>query len=381
MMEGYTELYHRFLVTLRVQNLSFLYPCWVLQNSALLPADSQKFLLWDSRQLTLPSSPSGPHQLIPHHPPPPTPSNSASVSFSPAFVDLLLQLTVFSPLSSGCVVPFYLGLSLTHTLNVTSRPSWISKDFWRLCFYSSIHMSLSLKFTEHFIPASVHFCPVFRCLMISTPPVVGQLRAGSVAPLQPLLPSSVHEASREVDSPCFVLCGAHGLLNILGSRSQKYCAFRHALQFFFSSIFWNCSVYNCLSLFWHCPRHSGYSRGQNKRALLAQSLRLWERCTNETKQRPWESSDWWNSGLCLPSLLCMSHTGNCCFSGSSSVLCPPPLFSAHNISDGSWSLLLYLGFFWFSGESRGSIEAARMWPQKPTALMQHGQVCVCRALF
>lgn len=51
---------------------------------------------------------------------------------------------------------------------------------------------------------------------------------------------------------------------------------------FFSSIFWNCSVCNCLSLFWHCPRHSGYSRGQDKRALLAQSLRLWERCTNET---------------------------------------------------------------------------------------------------
>lgn len=93
-------------------------------------------------------------------------------------------------------------------------------------------MSLSLKFPEHFISASVLFCPVFRCLMVSTPPI-GRLRAGSVAPLQPLLPSSVHDASGGVDSPCFVLCGGHGPLNILGLRSQKYCAFRHALQLLF----------------------------------------------------------------------------------------------------------------------------------------------------
>lgn len=120
-------------------------------------------------------------------PPSPTPSNSASVS-SPAFVDLLLQLTRLFP-----------------------SVIWMCRSLWpwpfpyphsechfkaQLCFYSSIHMSLTLKFTEHFIPASVHFCPVFRCLMVSTPPVVGRLRAGSVAPLQPLLPSSVHEASR-----------------------------------------------------------------------------------------------------------------------------------------------------------------------------------------
>lgn len=93
-------------------------------------------------------------------------------------------------------------------------------------------MSLSLKFPEHFISASVLFCTVFRCLMVSTPPVVDCEQGVSLLCSPCCLAQSVTRAEGWTAHVLYSV-GEHGPLNILGPRSQKYCAFRHALQLLF----------------------------------------------------------------------------------------------------------------------------------------------------
>lgn len=122
MVEGCTELYHRFLVTLRVRICPFCIHAEVYRAVPLLPADSQKFLLWgcsSSQSPHLPVAPTNPSltTLAP-------PRSPATLHLCPSHLPLWIG-SCSSPIfpCHWVVAPFYLGLSLTHTLNVASRPS------------------------------------------------------------------------------------------------------------------------------------------------------------------------------------------------------------------------------------------------------------------
>lgn len=102
MMEGCTELYHRFLVTPEfvffASMQSFTEQCPYYQQIV----SSYSGVLDNTQSPRLPVTPTNPSLTTLPHTHTPTPSNSASVSFLPAFVDLLLQLTHLFPCHLDC---------------------------------------------------------------------------------------------------------------------------------------------------------------------------------------------------------------------------------------------------------------------------------------